>query len=287
MGIIVGETDTLKEHTSYSEFKIWKDCGWKHKNIYIDKVDIDLEESPHLHYGGIIHEASENFIKTRKMDILHALEQIKEKWNLCNFDSKNYIEKQTNIAISQGWNYKHYYVKDWLDWAKTCLSYLPTFMDNEFPNWEYCAAEEKIYENIENKNIKFKGYIDCIIKVPVNNGKKYKYYIIDWKTASARGWSKDKKNDFITKAQLILYKYYWSKKNNIKENNVMCCFVLLKKIKNPEKSCQIIKVPSGPKSLEKANKLINNMIFAINKKIYLKNKNSCKFCEFNKTKYCK
>ena len=150
------------------------------------------------------------------------------------------------------------------------------------------AAEEKLYESIENiEGTKFKGYIDCIIKIPQKTEGKYKYWILDWKTSSARGWSTDKKRDFLTHAQVVLYKNYWALKNNIKLSDVLCGFVLLKKIKNKDKACQLIRVSSGPKTLEKSNKLVRSMIKSQKSSLVLKNRESCKFCEFYNTENCK
>ena len=176
----------LKEHVSYSEVRQWKECSWRHKLLYIDKLST-FEESPHLHYGTIIHDANEHFLKTKELKIDETKRKIKEAWDEHGFDSEDFIQLQTQRAQLQGWNYKHNKLKDWLQWAETSLSSLPQFMDETFPNWECVSAEEALYENIENINTKFKGYIDCIIKIPYKNS--YKYWVLDWKTSSGRGWS--------------------------------------------------------------------------------------------------
>ena len=201
------------------------------------------------------------------------------------FDAEDFIQLQIQSAELQGWKYKHNKIKDWLDWARVSLTSLTTFLDETFPNWEFVSAEEALYEEIPNMPTKFKGYIDCIIKVP--NKGKYKYWIIDWKTASGRGWSTDKQRDFLTQAQVVLYKYFWGTKNQISLKDIQCGFVLLKKVKTVGKSCQLIKVSSGPKTLEKSNKLVRSMIKTVEKGFYLKNRDSCKFCEFKDTEHCK
>jgi hypothetical protein len=276
-------TGLLKEHVSYSEIKQWKECGWRHKLLYIDKLST-FEESPHLHYGTIIHDACEHFLKTRELKIDEAKKKITDAWSEHGFDAEDFIVLQTNRAELQGWKYKHNKLKDWLQWAETSLLSLPDFMDSNFPNWELVSAEEPLYEAIENKSTKFKGYIDCIIKIPYKND--YKYWVLDWKTASGRGWSPDKQRDFSVQAQVVLYKDYWGRKNNIKLSNIQCGFVLLKKVKTVGKSCQLIKVSSGPKTLEKSGKLVSSMISTVSKGMYLKNRESCMFCEFKGTEYC-
>lgn len=273
----------LKEHVSYSEVRQWKECPWRHKLLYIDKLST-FEESPHLHYGTIIHDACEHFLKTKELKIEEAKNKIKEAWDEYGFDSEDFIQLQSQRAQLQGWKYKHNRLKDWLDWTDASLNSLPRFLNETFPDWELVSAEEPLYESIEKINTKFKGYIDCIIKIPYKDS--YKYWVIDWKTSNGRGWSYDKQRDFKTQAQVILYKKFWGEKFNIMYKDIQCGFVLLKKVKTVGKACQLIKVSSGPKNLDKSSKLVRSMIKTVEKGFYLKNRNSCMFCEFKNTEHC-
>lgn len=274
----------IKEHISYSEIKQWRECGWRHKLLYIDKLR-SFEESPHLHYGTIIHDACEYYLKNKELKLEESRNKITNVWSEYGFDSEDFIQLQTQRAELQGWKYKHSKLKDWLQWAEASILSLPQFLDDTFPGWELQSAEEALYENIESVDTKFKGYIDCIIKVP--NKGKYKYWVIDWKTSSGRGWTLDKQRDFNMQAQVILYKHFWGNKNNIPLKEIQCGFVLLKKLKTVGKPCQLIKVSSGPKSLEKSQKMIRSMIKTVEKGMFLKNRNSCMFCEFKNTEYCR
>ena len=274
----------LKEHVSYSEVRQWKECSWRHKLLYIEKLST-FEESPHLHYGTIVHDGCEHFLKTKELKIEEAKQKIKEAWDEHGFDSEDFIQLQTQRAQLQGWKYKHNKLKNWFQWVEASLNSLPQFMNDTFPGWEIVSAEEPIYENMENIPTKFKGYIDCIIKIPYKS--RYKYWVIDWKTSNGRGWSLDKQRDFNTQAQVILYKHFWGTKNSIEMKDIQCGFVLLKKVKTIGKSCQLIKVSSGPKNLEKSRKMVRSMIKTVEKKLFLKNRNSCMFCEFKNTDYCR
>jgi hypothetical protein len=274
----------LKEHVSYSEVRQWKECSWRHKLLYVEKLST-FEESPHLHYGTIIHDACEHFLKTKELKIEEAKEKIKVAWDEHGFDSEDFIQLQSQKAQLQGWKYKHNKLKDWLDWTAASLNSILSFMNETFPEWECVSAEEALYERIDNIDTKFKGYIDCIIKIPYKDG--FKYWVLDWKTSNGRGWSLDKQRDFNLQAQVILYKDYWGRKNNIDLKNIQCGFILLKKVKTIGKSCQLIKVSSGPKNLEKASKMVRSMIKNVENKFYLKNRNSCMFCEFKNTVHCR
>ena len=272
-----------KNYVSFSEIKQWKDCPWRHKLLYIDKLG-SFEDSPHLHYGTIVHDAIECFLKTGEVNFDAIKEKIEKTWEETGFDSDDFVLLQENKAFLQGWKYKHNEVNDWISWSHACLKRLPSFLEENFPNYTLFNAEEQLFEDLVFDNKKFKGFIDCILKVPTSKGDKY--WIIDWKTSGARGWSRDKQQDIAYISQLVLYKHFWSLKHNIPLSKINCAFVLLKKVKKPEKTCQLIKVPTGPKTMEKSLKLMRSMIKTVNQKRHLKNRNSCMFCEFKNTKHC-
>lgn len=274
---------TGKKHISFSEVRIWKECSWKHKLMYIDAV-AETESSVYLSYGTILHEALEHYVLTREMKSDDAVKKIEDEWETQGFDGSEYIERCTNSAKSQGWTYRHNTVDSWTSWTKNSLNDIKVFLDETYPGWEIVSAEEALYENLED-DFYFKGFIDCIIKY--KKGKKDKYVIIDWKTASPRGWNRDKKTDIKTTAQLILYKHFWSKKNNIPLRDIACNFVLLKRGAKPGKSCALVEVSAGEKSIEKSLKMVRNMIASVRRGMTLKNRESCKFCPFKGTENCK
>ncbi len=275
---------TGKPHVSFSEVKMWKECPWRHKLVHIDKLS-EFEPSPHLDYGTIVHEGIENFLKTRKMDIDTVLENIEIAWEKNGFDTPEFIEKQTAAARLQGWKYRHNTLSDWKKSASNSLKRLPSFMDENFGKWKTIEAEHQLYEDIQGvSGEKFKGFIDAII-LSEKDGKK-KAWIIDWKTSSARGWNKQKRQDFLMQAQLMLYKSFWSEKMMLQSRDISCGFVLLKKNTATEKSVQLIPISAGPTSMDKSQKLVRSAIKGIKSGLKLKNRESCKFCEFKDTPHC-
>ena len=126
---------------------------------------------------------------------------------------------------------------------------------------------------------------DVIIKVPRKNGT-WKYWILDWKTAKSYGWDRRKKQDFLTQAQIILYKYFWAIKNDISLKDVGCGFILLKRGGKIGNICELLKISAGPKALENATKIVKNMISSVRKRMFFKNRNSCTYCEYYNTNYC-
>ncbi len=268
---------TEKPHISFSEVKTWKECPYRHKLAYIDKIDLG-SPSPYLDFGTNVHEGCENFLNTGEVPKEKLLQNIRDAWEEHGFDDPDWVKKQPK------W-YKYHPVEEWCEWASNMWDDVPSFLDENFPGWERVSAEEMLYENIESQEIKFKGYIDAIIKVPRKNGT-YKYWILDWKTAKSYGWDKRKRRDFMIQAQLVLYKHYWATKNNIPLKDVGCAFVLLKRGGKPGNMCGILKISAGPKALEQANKMVTSMIKNVRKGFFVKNRMSCTFCDYKNTEYC-
>ena len=269
---------TKKEHVSFSEIKCWKECSWRHKLVHIDKIDMS-EPSPYLDFGTAVHEGCETYLKTRKTDKQKLFKDIKLAWDKYGFEDPEWVKKQP------GW-YKYAPVDEWCQWASNMWDEVPKFLEDTFPEWECFEAEEMLYESVENKNLNFKGYIDGVIKVPKKNGKGHLYWIIDWKTSQAYGWRRQKKQDILMTAQLILYKSFWAKKHNIPLEDIRCGFVLLKRGGKPGKICELVQVSVGPKSLERGLKILNNMISSVRSSMFLKNRDSCRYCQFKDTEYC-
>ena len=272
---------TGKPHISFSEIKNWKECAYRHKLLYIDKLDV-FQDSPYLHFGTAVHEGCESLIENKTVDELKILTEMKKSWEKAGFENPEWYNKQP------GW-YKHQPVNVWEEWAKNMWGDVLGFLNDEFPGWECFNAEEYLYENIPEikEPLMFKGFIDAILKVPKKRGKGHVYWILDWKTAGTRGWSRDKKQDLGMTAQLILYKYFWSMKHNIPLKDIRCGFVLLKRGAKPGKICSLVPVSVGDKTLHKGTKLMKNMIHTVRKGLYLKNKNNCQYCNFYKTEHCK
>jgi len=269
-----------KPHVSYSEVSIWAGCSWRHKLLYVVGLKSD-DISPYLDYGTILHDAAEGFLKTRKIDLDIVHDKIRAAWKEHGFDTPEFIESMTARADRQGWKYKHVHLQGWLNSATNALTQLPDFLEETYPGWKTVAAEHVLYEPIDNTVGKFKGFIDCIIELP--NGK---FVVIDWKTSGPYGWRRDKQRDFMTLAQIALYKKFWMQSTGHKSKNVKTAFVLLKRDAKPGKSVGIVEVSSGPKVMAKAMKMVTNMLLGMSMGRALKNRFSCKFCEFIDTEHC-
>lgn len=248
---------TGRSNISFSEIKDWHDCSFRHKLKYIDRIDL-REQDENSFAGVAIHDACRNFLKTKIMDDTIATDFIDKKWK------ENNLEK----------------IDEWKLITKNILSAIPDFINRIFPSWECFDAEEEILEEINKLKINFRGFIDAIIYDKI----KDTYLILDWKT-SASGWHQYKKRSFIIKTQLIFYRNFWAKKHNIPLNKIKCGFIILKKNKKDDK-CELFIFSVGKKSIKKSERIIENMINAMDKKIFIKNRLNCEYCDYKKTTFC-
>ena len=256
---------TGKPHVSYSEVSCWTQCGWKHKLAYIDKVQIPDQDWIHANFGTHVHNGVENYLKTRSMDIDSVTNAIRKEWE----------EKKRGE------------VEKWTKWAVNILTDFPGWLEKNFPGWELIGAELPLSEDIPDELLKFKGFIDCIIKVPLNEEKtKWKIWILDWKTGPAYGWRREKLEDTLVLAQLWLYKRFLMNKLDLKSRDISCAFVVLKKGAKIGSTISQYNISIGPTPMEKGEKMLKNMIAGVKKNKFFKNKYSCEWCDYKKAGIC-
>jgi len=256
---------TGKPHVSFSEVACWNSCGWKHKLSYVDKVPLPDQDWIHADFGTHTHHGVEQYLTTRNLDIPAVLKLIEDDWA-----KKNRPD-----------------VEKWKTWATNILTDMPAWLDENFPEWELIGAEHALYEDIPDEVIKFKGFIDCIIRVPLNEEKtKWKIWILDWKTGPAYGWRRDKLENELVLAQLWLYKSFILRKLELQSRDVACAFVVLKKGAKPGSTIARYDISVGPKPMERGEKLVSNMINGVRRGKFFKNKFSCEFCDYKKAGIC-
>lgn len=260
---------TGKPNISFSELHDWVECSYRHKLKHIDKIG-EFEDAPIPTMGTAVHEACQHYLETRVMDHKIALRYLKQAWDK-NQDVEGF-DVQSFLEFGQI--------------AKDILAEVPAFVDANFKDWQYVDAEHLLFENVdlEGHNHAFKGYIDGVITAKGARGKDL-YWLIDWKTTSW-GWHRLKKQDFNVRMQLNLYKHYWSKKFDIDPKDVRCAFVLLKRTGKPGARCELFPVSVGETTNKKTLTVVNNMLRSVKKGIAIKNRNSCRFCDYKDTPHC-
>lgn len=270
---------TGKDTVSFSEISTWMECTWRHRLAYVEGIRPEWVDTPYNVMGSAVHEGAEHYIQTREIDPEIAVKYLDEHWTeeveRARFWNGN--EERKNELQPKEW---------WLETARSILSELPKFMDDNFPGWEPVATELRLNESIDKQDVKFKGFIDAIITCPDKKGKK-KHWIIDWKTAGW-GWAQQKKSDFRVQLQLRLYKMFYSRKADIPLKDIRCAFVLLKRDAKPGSRCELLTVSVGPTTGERSLKVVNNMIASVKRGIAFKKKSeeNCRWCDYRGTEHC-
>jgi RecB family exonuclease len=257
-----------KFHISFSELTTWINCSYRYVLSYVQKLSI-WRDNHYADFGTAIHKGLETFLETRSaVSVIVALNLIRFFWD---------IGEKYEDAVP---------LKTALEQGKIIFQQLPDFFEKNFPGWKPVAAEEFLFEEIDEEGHPhvFKGFIDCVISTP--NGRK-KYWILDAKT-SMNGWFRDKRRDEKLHRQLVLYKHFWSQKHNIPLNEIGTAFMIFKRNGKPGADrIELIKISVGPKTIEKHLRVLHKALTGIKKKTAYKNRSECKFCEFANTDKCK
>lgn len=252
------------KHISFSELKNWDKCPFYHKLVNLEKIKL-FQGNEYTAFGNAVHNTCEESL-------------LREQTNASDFFIKEYRNALKKLADT---NYK-FNKKLAIDMKQQGLELIPYIkpaLKDYFDDYEVVATEEKLFEDTEVEGYKFKGYVDLILKT--KNGK---YHVIDWKTCSW-GWDSRKKSEKMTTYQLTYYKHFFAKKYNVELDKIETHFALLKRTAKKDK-VEIFNVPSGEKKVKNALNFLSKALYNINNKNFVKNKMSCRNCEFNKTKYC-
>ena len=255
-------------HISYSELKTWAECAWKHKLIYIDKVN-KFVGNEYTAFGRALHLLCEHAIEDKIQE-----EDYDDFWDIA-------FEKEIMDLLRKNVDLEQNIVDTMSDQAKKIAPQIIPQVINKFKNYEVFSVEEKLYLDIpELDGCKFKGFIDLVLKT--DDGK---YHVIDWKTCSW-GWDAKKRSDKYITYQLTLYKKFFCLKHNIDPKLVETHFALLKRTAKKD-NVEIFRVTSGPRKVENATKLLTTALVHISKQNHVKDRRSCQGCEFYKTEHCK
>ena len=251
-------------HISYSELKIWAECPFKHKLMYIDKIK-GFIGNEYTAFGGAIHSLCESAV-------VGALSEDDYE----DFFQNSFRDELKKIEVT-----KPSLVMEMLEQANNISPNILPALDKHFGEYEVVSVEERLFEDIQDfeEKYNFKGFIDLVLKTP--DGK---YHVIDWKSCSW-GWKLEKKSDRITTYQLTLYKKFFCQKHNIDPKNVETHFALLKRTAK-KNHVEIFRVTSGDRKTKNANDLLLKAIANISKQVKFKNRLSCAKCEFRKSEYC-
>lgn len=266
------------ETISYSAWKHWIDCPFKHKLIKIDKIRLD-NGSAHSAFGKAMHSTSEILLLREKQE--QELGGVKDD----SFDVKEYflesfaknLNELDDVATKK---LDLTLVKDMKKQGQELAPLILPALKEYFGEYRFVASEQEIRHPIENfVNYEFHGFIDLIIQT-----KDGKYHIVDWKSCSW-GWDAKKRQSTEITYQLTFYKHYFCLITGAQPDEVETHFGLMKRTAK-ENRVELFRVTSGEKKVKNALNILNNSIVNISRGKYMKNRLSCSRCEFHKTVHC-
>lgn len=171
---------TQKLHTSYSEMTSWIDCSWRHKLDHIDKVGT-FSGNIHTGFGTCVHSAIESYLWAKRKPRFEEVE-IMCKEEIKRFSSTNKLDKNYLCDLD---------AERFIDDVWDITQEFQIWFEETFPKAEVFALEYPFFSKFEPLQSRyFKGFADCILKIPVTPTKKqikegktelFKYLIIDWK----------------------------------------------------------------------------------------------------------
>ena len=250
-------------HISYSELKDWKYCPYYHKLTRIEGL-LGFKGNEYTAFGTAIHSVCERKMLREQFDA--------NEYFLTEFD-KNLSKLDEDVQINQK------LVEKMCVQGASILPYIEPAIKEKFGNFKVISTEESLMVPIEGTNFNFKGYIDLVIQT--DDGK---CHVIDWKSCSW-GWDMRKRSDPMVTYQLTLYKKFFAIKHDINPANIETHFALLKRTAKRE-NVEFVDVSSGAIKTNNATNLLMLAIKNIEKKKAIKNRLSCKNCQFYKTKHC-
>ena len=278
---------------SYSQYSQWAVCPHKWKLNYIDELRT-FKGNIHTLFGSAMHDVLQTYLTViynytiKTADALPLASMLLHRMKTYY---KEIVEDLHGEEVSSQEEMQEFYehglaIIEWF--VKKRGMYFSK------KGYELVGIEVPIEYDLPNK-IKFVGYIDVLMYDTVRE----KYKIIDIKT-STMGWNKWAKADKTKTDQLLLYKQFYGKQNDIPLDKIDVEYFIVKrklyeKVDWPQRRVQTFTPANGTPSINKVTNNIQSFIDECfidgkyNKEhIYRKeaSKKNCRFCEFNQTEYC-
>ena len=211
-----------KKSISYSQFSLWEQCPYSWKLTYVDKA-IPFTDNIYTLFGTSMHEILQEYLRVMYSDSIKAADELYLEEQLEDRLKKNFLE------ITQKNGGEEFCTKnDMLEFYNDGLKIIDYFKKkrNQYfskRGYELVGIETALNYDLPN-NLKFRGFIDLVIKDTLRNRIK----IIDIKT-STWGWNKYQKADKNKTDQLLLYKQFYSKEFNVPMDRIDVEYFIVKR----------------------------------------------------------
>ena len=277
-----------KKSISYSQFSQWDKCPYMWKLNYVDKLT-EFTDNIFTLFGTSMHEVLQEYMRVmytksiKEADQLYLDEMLEDRLKI------NFLE-----IVKENGGVEFCTKNDMIEFYADGVKIIDFFKKkrNQYfskKGYELVGIETELDYGMD-KNIKFRGFIDLIIKDNVRN----RINIIDIKT-STYGWNKYQKVDKNKTNQLLLYKQFYSKQFDIPLDRIDVEFFIVKRklyegTDFPQKRIQTFTPANGTPSINKVNRRLGMFIedcftddgeyrtdHIYNK---LPSKKNCRWCDF-------
>lgn len=216
--------DYTKNIVSYTQYSMYANCPLSWKLKYIDKLGDNIY-NVHLCFGSAMHTVIQRYLQMMFDTTLQKLEDF--DWNKLLMD-----EMKNEFTNAKKKSYKIEITKeDMYSFLEDGIKILTWFRKNRAKyyskrGYDFEGSEIPVYIQLTdiNENVWFLAFIDLMI----SDTTYKKFYLQDIKT-STKGWNKYQKKDKIKLAQLVLYKYFFSKLYRINIDDIEASYFILKR----------------------------------------------------------
>lgn len=274
-------------NVSYSQYSMWKSCPHKWKLSYKDNLS-EFNENINLLFGTAMHHTLQEYLKSLYSSTIEETDNMNLNQLLYEKMRELYNESKESENFKEYTNPKE--MSDFYTDGIAILNFFKKNRSDYFSKKGYSLLSVELPLNFKvSDNITFVGFLDVVIKDDLSGD----IYIYDFKT-STMGWRDSTKKDELKTSQLLLYKNFYSKQNNVPLEKIHVEFIILKRklyenVEFPQKRLQRFEPANGKPSINKTVSNFNEFItecYDIDGNFIEKNhpkfpsKNNCKYCEF-------
>ena len=291
----IQEDRAKNKHISYSQLSIFATCQKQWADRYIKGL-APYTPSIHTVFGSAFHETMQSWLEV----LYHGKVKDANEMDVDSLLYENMIKEYQSSKKQNGG--EHLSTLEelqmfWLD-GKHIFEFLKKKRRAYFTTkGVYLAGIETLLYQELRPGVMFKGFIDLVFY----DERVDEWTIVDIKTSTS-GWNKWAKADDKKKAQLLLYKEFFSKQFNIPLDKIKVEYFIVKRrvpkdaeFAAMQKRVQEFRPTDGPRKMKEAVGLMENFVSqAVDmdgnyiEKQYPTNpsKNACRFCPIKELRLC-
>ncbi len=274
---------------SYSQFSLYLNCPKRWKLDYVDGLR-QYEQNINLLFGTAFHSTIQHYLSVMYEDSAKKADNIDLNEYLQTHmltEYKNALVKNNNTHFSSPEELSEFYQD-----GVAILKYFKNHRRAYFASKQHSLIGIEVPLNVHlQKNVKFTGYIDIVIK----DERDGRIKIFDIKTSTA-GWNKYQKKDVSKTSQMVLYKKYYAEQYGVSEDDIDIEYVIVRRKINEDlefvpKRIQTFIPASGKTTVNKVSKLLNEFIdtcftddgtYNVIRDYPAVTSSGCKYCPYSK-----